>query len=277
MKATTLESLKSVGINEGNPLSERLDRLAERLAMLAHWLTETAESLTQEGAEQLVRALTDALDEFVTIREQVLKHGLRSPCYEQDPHRWSPLKDLRHLIEGLGITERADGERCHVGSLNFAGAMPGSDDPETADYMANLAVLHHKQGKYADAEDLHQRALLIRERSFGCEHPKVASSLNNLAMLYRDQGRISEAQKLWERSLAIVQKVFGPEHPKTGLRLSNLGGLFYGQGDYKRAEEVYQRLLTILRKKRMKASTKRVATLRVLTLLHGSGWGWKVH
>lgn len=124
----------------------------------------------------------------------------------------------------------------------------GSDHPEIADLLANLALLYHKQGKHADAETLYQRALLIREKSLGAEHPKVATSLNNLALLYRDQGRNAEAPKLWERSLAIVEKAFGPEHPKTALRVSNLADLFYAQGEYDRSERFYQRLVAILEK-----------------------------
>jgi tetratricopeptide (TPR) repeat protein len=102
-------------------------------------------------------------------------------------------------------------------SLQLAEKMLGPEHPDIGDLLANLAELHHKQGKYADAEALHQRALRVREKALGSNHPKVATSLNGLALLYRDQGKNEEAQKLMERSLAIVEKTLSPERTKTGL------------------------------------------------------------
>jgi general secretion pathway protein A len=116
-------------------------------------------------------------------------------------------------------------------SLVLAEKMLGPEHPDVGDIVANLAVLYHRQGKYADAEGLHHRARQIRERTYGPNHPKVATTLNNLALLYRDQGKDDEAQELMERSLEIVEQAFGREHPKTTLRLSNLEKILEGHGN----------------------------------------------
>jgi tetratricopeptide (TPR) repeat protein len=57
----------------------------------------------------------------------------------------------------------------------------GSDHPDVATSLNNLASLYKSQGKYDEAEPLHRRALAIREKSLGSDHPDVAASLNNLA------------------------------------------------------------------------------------------------
>ncbi len=60
----------------------------------------------------------------------------------------------------------------------------GSEHPNVADVLNNLAALYDTQGKYVEAEALYQRSLAIREKALGPEHPDVAISLNNLAFLY---------------------------------------------------------------------------------------------
>lgn len=117
--------------------------------------------------------------------------------------------------------------------------------PEFADLLANLALLNHKQGRLADAEELHRKELAIRENELGSDHPKVATSLNNLALLCRDLGKHQEARRLWERSLAIVENAFGSDHPKVALRLGNLADLLCASGQKEQAEPYYQRLMAL--------------------------------
>jgi tetratricopeptide (TPR) repeat protein len=64
----------------------------------------------------------------------------------------------------------------------------GSEHPDLAMSLDNLAGLYRKQGQYAKAEPLMVRALAIREKALGPNHPDVATSLNNLVDLYYFQG-----------------------------------------------------------------------------------------
>jgi tetratricopeptide (TPR) repeat protein len=43
---------------------------------------------------------------------------------------------------------------------------------------------HHKQGRYAEAEELYKRSLAINEKTFGALHLNVAVALDHLAHLY---------------------------------------------------------------------------------------------
>jgi CHAT domain-containing protein/Tfp pilus assembly protein PilF len=124
----------------------------------------------------------------------------------------------------------------------------GTDHPNVATSLNNLALLYDSQGKYAQAEPLHQRSLAILEKVLGTDHLDFASSLNNLAELYRNQGKYAQAEPLAKRSLAILEKVLGTEHPSVATSLNNLAVLYLNQGKYAQAEPLYQRSLAILEK-----------------------------
>ena len=69
----------------------------------------------------------------------------------------------------------------------------GTDHPDVAQALNDLAFLYQAQGRYADAEPLYKRSLAIWEKAIGPDHPDVALSLNNLAGIYQAQGRYADA------------------------------------------------------------------------------------
>jgi tetratricopeptide (TPR) repeat protein len=76
----------------------------------------------------------------------------------------------------------------------------GSDRPEYATALINLALLLKETNRLGEVEPLYRRALAIYEKSLGPEHPNVATALNNLAFIVpcwptsRRQKRPVEAQ-----------------------------------------------------------------------------------
>jgi tetratricopeptide (TPR) repeat protein len=82
----------------------------------------------------------------------------------------------------------------------------GSEHPDVAHSLNNLAELYRMLGDYGQAVPLYQHSLAIREKALGPEHPDVATALNNLALLYKDQGDYLLAPPLFQRSLAIGEK-----------------------------------------------------------------------
>ena len=121
----------------------------------------------------------------------------------------------------------------------------GSDHPDVAEGLNNLAVLYLAQGKYAQAEPLLTQALAIRQKTLGSDHPDVAEGLNNLAMLYHYQSKYVQAEPLHYRALIIREQALGAEHPDVIASLNNLAGLYHSQGKYTQAELFYQQALTI--------------------------------
>jgi tetratricopeptide (TPR) repeat protein len=102
-----------------------------------------------------------------------------------------------------------------VRALSIREQRLGSEHPETAVSLSNLALLYQRQGKYAQAERLLQCACLISELALGATHPEMAVSLNNLAGLYYDQGKYMKAKPFYQRALAISERALGREHPQT--------------------------------------------------------------
>ncbi len=56
----------------------------------------------------------------------------------------------------------------------------GSDDPDVATVLNNLAVLLYLKGDYAGAEPLMRRALAIDEKALGPDDPQTQQDQKNL-------------------------------------------------------------------------------------------------
>ena len=133
-------------------------------------------------------------------------------------------------------------------ALGIAEKIAGSNSPNVAESLNNLAGLYRSQGQYAQAEPLYKRSLAIWEKTLGPDHPDVATSLNNLAGLYMKQGQFALAEPLYKRSLAIWEKTLGSDHPNVATSLNNLAELYHDQGQYAQAEPLYKRSLAIWEK-----------------------------
>ena len=107
-------------------------------------------------------------------------------------------------------------------------ARHGTDSPEHALALNNLAHLLQATNRLAEAEPLMRRALAIDEKSFGPDHPNVAIGLNNLAQLLQATNRLAEAEPLMRRALAIDEKSLGPDHPNVATDLNNLARVAAG-------------------------------------------------
>jgi tetratricopeptide (TPR) repeat protein len=117
---------------------------------------------------------------------------------------------LTHLSVNTLASTRCGGKLCDrfssttrliladVGTAENQEKALGSEHPDTAQSLNNLASLYDDQGKYDEAEPLYKQALAIREKALSSEHPDTASSMNNLAWLYDDQGKYDEAEPLYK-------------------------------------------------------------------------------
>ena len=126
----------------------------------------------------------------------------------------------------------------------------GSEHPDYAICLNNLAYIYYFQGRYEQAEPLYLEAYELRKRILGEEDPHVANSLNNLAELYKNQGRYDQAEPLYLQAHEMYQRLLGKEHLHVTSCLNNLAELYHSQGNYEQAEslylqayEQYQRLL----------------------------------
>ena len=86
----------------------------------------------------------------------------------------------------------------------------GSEHPDVASSLNNLAALYDNQRRYDVAEPLFERALSIREKVLGSEHPDTALSLQILPFSTKNQGRYDAAEPLYRTSTF---------YPREGVRI----------------------------------------------------------
>ena len=130
--------------------------------------------------------------------------------------RHADLYAQGHYQEALPFAEQA----LSLGEHEF-----GSEHPNTATLLNELALIYRALGRYTAAEPLNKRALAIYEKTLGPKHRHVATSLSNLAALYVDQGRYAEAVPLYQRAFLIAQRALGPDHAQVADIRSSLGAL----------------------------------------------------
>ena len=121
----------------------------------------------------------------------------------------------------------------------------GSEHPDVAKSLNQLAALYHGQSKYSLAEPLYQRALEIRQRALGADHIDVAESLNNLAYLYNALGKYARAEPLYQQALSFCEKHLGAHHMYTAGSLANLAEVYRARGEYTQAEQLHRQALHI--------------------------------
>ena len=156
------------------------------------------------------------------------------------------IKRLRHQSDiayekgeyerGVHFAEQA----AHLGKSAF-----GTNHPEYATSLNNLAVLYQAMGRLVEAEPLFCQAREILKQQLGETHPDYATSLNNLAALYRDMGRLGEAEPLHRQAMEILKQQLGETHPNYAGSLHNLAQLYQAMGRLGEAEPLFCQAMEI--------------------------------
>ena len=98
----------------------------------------------------------------------------------------------------------------------------GTDHPEIAIGLNNVAIALYQQRKYDAAQGFYESALEMQRRLLGKEHPDVAMTLNNLAFAVHDKGDLKTALELSHVSLETYMLALGAEHPSVARAKNNL-------------------------------------------------------
>jgi tetratricopeptide (TPR) repeat protein/transcriptional regulator with XRE-family HTH domain len=236
-------------------------RLAENHLLSIHRLVQAVQldrmdpEEQRQWAERAVSAVNavfprDPKNEIATW-PQCLRYLEQAQACDTLIQRWkltlTEAGDLLHRI-GNYLSEHASyalAESLYQHALSIREQQLGSEHPDVATTLNDLAVLYRHQGKYEQVEPLYLRALSIREQQLGLHHLETARSLNNLAILYWNQGKYEQAEPLYLRVLSIREQQLGLHHPETARCLDNLAILYQSQGKYEQAEPLYLRALSI--------------------------------
>jgi len=206
----------------------------------------------QQWAERTVRMVNAAFPEAsfdAWMRCERYLSQVQACAELIDEHRLS-FPEAAHLLHQAGVYQRERGiygqaELFLRRALSIFEQVLGSESPEVASVLNDLAWLCYYQASYEQAEPLLIRALTIREQALGPEHPETASTLNNLAWLYSQQSEYAQAEPLFQRALVIREQALGTRHPETAATVNGLGMLYVFQGKNEQAEPLLQRALAI--------------------------------
>lgn len=115
-------------------------------------------------------------------------------------------------------------------SVYFLSSSPqvlGTDHPDVAKQLNNLALLCQNQGKYQEVEEYYERALHIYQSKLGPDDANVAKTKNNLV-----RGRILYCGSL----VSLLNSGYA------SLLLQ--ASCYLKQGKYRQAEALYKEILT---------------------------------
>ncbi|MEE4270116.1 MAG: serine/threonine-protein kinase [Thermoanaerobaculales bacterium] len=172
----------------------------------------------------------------------------------EDLDRWRALDPeveaavrtaLGESYRGLGLFDAA--RRQFVAALEIRQEVLGPNRPETAEALANLALLQGDQGQAGAAEEGFELALENMRLSLGEIHPRTLSIANDLAVLLVSRGKLDEAESLYRSVLAAGDAHPGSDPAGVPITQGNLAYLLQLQGRLPEAEELYREALDRLR------------------------------
>jgi len=179
--------------------------------------------------------------------ERLARLGLAAAVIEYgevsvDAAAWMPLLVETLYRKGMLDDALETAER----NLEVLRDLHGSEHPDVAEALNNVAVIVQEQGDFAAARPLLEESLAMRERLHPPGHDAIAEASINLARLLRDQGDFDGARPLMEQGLEIRRANLGPDHPTVARAMNNLGMLRQMQGDLAGARRCYDEALTVL-------------------------------
>jgi tetratricopeptide (TPR) repeat protein/predicted Ser/Thr protein kinase len=246
-------ALASTGNYKG--MDARLDELEPRVMTLAH-PPLTDQFLHLRATEQEVTGeMKDARHNYeAAFREALVAGDPRRAAYLAGKltfivgHRladaetgqfWADTAHalLRHADDTHGIT-RASVWSAESSMAIAAGQYPRAlelnervkafwekhdpSDPELAQAMGNLSVVHQQLGDIDTAVDDARRSLELFEAAYGEQHPETGAASRRVAMTLTYANRHEEALALLERSLTIARSTYG-DGTEVALVLDGLG------------------------------------------------------
>lgn len=146
----------------------------------------------------------------------------------------------------LGLYE--DARPLLTRALEMRQAALGSDHPEVAESLAELAWLELRTDGYARADSLQRLAVEMWERLEGESSEEYASALVALGGIALEEGRLQEADTILNGALALQNELFEGDHVDIAETLHSIGAVHFYLRDYEPAEEYFRESLEMRRR-----------------------------
>ena len=117
----------------------------------------------------------------------------------------------------------------------------GTDDPDYASAVGNLAVLYKALGRFEEAQPLLEQSLDIRRKVLRPNDPQTLGTLGNLAEVYGDENKPELAEPL-------LKQVAGIALPEIANGAEAAGAAYQKQGKAEQAIPLLQQALDAYRK-----------------------------
>jgi class 3 adenylate cyclase/tetratricopeptide (TPR) repeat protein len=119
----------------------------------------------------------------------------------------------------------------------------GTEHPETAKALTNLARVMLMLGGTERAEPQLRRAIAIQEKALPADHPDLARTLAVLGGYFEGRGEMSAAEPFYRRAFEIRKNVFSLNHELTLSALDNLAKVTLELGRLDEAEDLSRQVL----------------------------------
>ena len=221
-KATRFSLLSAASQTDAAPQAQTYDMHREVQAVVRDEMDDETQRLWAERNLQSLAAVFPDVREFANWEagDLFLPHLQANLEHGDKLNIETETVALLKNQTGFHLNSRAryaEAEPLFKQALEVWQKLLGSEHPNVALSMNNLAELYRVQGRYAEAEPLYMQALELYKKLLGSEHPHVATNMNNLALLYDAQGRYAEAESLYVQALAMFEKTLGVNHPTTRI------------------------------------------------------------
>ncbi|MCL5743298.1 MAG: tetratricopeptide repeat protein, partial [Acidobacteria bacterium] len=113
------------------------------------------------------------------------------------------------------------------------------EPPVLGKLFGTLGLIYHRQGKYAESEELYQKGLRILEKCGPASDLERAMLLNNIAVLGMDTGQREDALPYLNQALLIYE--VSPTPRQMAASLFNLGAVYCAVRRWGEAESLLKR------------------------------------
>ncbi len=151
----------------------------------------------------------DTLTSLVKIVE-IYEHALET----DDDSIWRDLPAVDHLNVGLNLRlfghhflvddDLPRSHRVFSTVLTLTEHVLGTEHPDSALCLFDLAMLSAKRREYQLSEILYSKSIDVMEARLGTDHLHTAAAINNLAIVYHKQAKTELAEPLYRRALQTV-------------------------------------------------------------------------
>lgn len=161
----------------------KLEKLSEadkfKTAFVAK-MVDVAKRIPQQPTQDLIKQLTPLIPHVAEAANFLTDHI-------RDESLICIFTRLGWFYKGQGFYQQAEPwfQQC----VQICQNRLGSEHPNVATSLNNLAELYHSQGRYSEAEPLFEQALAICERTLGVGHPHTMTVRGNYAKFLKEAYR----------------------------------------------------------------------------------------